>query len=461
MRDIPGKLDTTQLGMLAQFDALPKDVRAFFFASRRIGKTWLVAVLMLEHCLQHPSSYVHYVASTRSGIKEALMPTMEELTQDCPGVVLPRWIGQDGMFRFPNGSLIRVSGVDGGNYKYVRGSKSTLTVIDEASWIDNLTHVVRSVLGPMSLRSQEARMLMLSSAPDEPNHQVLEFLAEARANGTCIERNLKQRTWATTEEKFRLEGELRRAIDECGGEDTPHFRREYMNELVFDTSSSVVPEWTPALAAEVVRETERPEYCFRWEAMDPGFTHHTAVLFGHVDFERARLVVEDELDVVRTTTSDVAPLIKAKEKDLWGVHPVHYRYMDNAPEVQAQLMKDGVVFHGVGHKDVRAFANRLRTSLKTGKVVIHPRCKGLVASLYKGTWAKQTTENGALRYKEDPKLGHFDLLAALTYATNRVRLDEDPRPYLGAGPGPRHFGPNAPSQQALALHNAFSGWGKR
>jgi hypothetical protein len=139
--------------------------------------------------------------------------------------------------------------------------------------------------------------------------------------------------------------------------------------------------------------------------------------------------------------------------------------MDNAPEVQAQLQKDGVVFHTVGHKDVRAFANRLRTHVKNGKVVIHPRCKKLVGCLYKGTWAKQTTENGVLRYKEDPILGHFDLLAALTFATNRVRLDEDPRPYLGNTPGPKTWGANGvpaqPSEQAKAIHNAFSGWASK
>jgi hypothetical protein len=451
--------------MLAEFDALPPELRAFFFACRRIGKTWLAGVLMLEHCIKQPGAYVHYVAATADGIKEALLPSMEDLTADCPAALLPRWVGTDNMFRFPNTSLIRVSGVDRGNYKHVRGARSTLTVIDECSWITKLGHVVRSVLGPMTMRSPGGRVIMLSSSPDEPNHEVLDFLNDARANGSCIERTIDERTWDTDEERFRIERERRRAVEECGGEDTPAFRREFLNQLVFDTSSSVVPEWNPELAKEVVRETLRPEYSFRWETLDPGFTHHTGVLFGHVDFERARIVVEDEIDVVRTTTTDLAPLIKAKERDLWGEHPVHYRYMDNAPEVQAQLQKDGVVFHTVGHKDVRAFANRLRTHVKNGKVVIHPRCKKLVGCLYKGTWAKQTTENGVLRYKEDPILGHFDLLAALTFATNRVRLDEDPRPYLGNTPGPKTWGANGvpaqPSEQAKAIHNAFSGWASK
>lgn len=462
IRDLPGKLDSTQKSMLAEYDAIPPELLAFFYACRRIGKTWLVAVLMLEHCIRLAAeAYVHYVAATADGIKEALIPTMEELTADCPAAILPRWVGSDNMFRFPGGGLIRVSGVDKGNYKHVRGSRSTLTIIDEASWITKLSHVVRSVLGPMTLRSNGSRLIMLSSAPDEPNHEVLEFLADARARGTCVERTIKQRTWANDEERHRVEREYRKAIEDTGGEDSTHFRREFLNELVFDTSSAVVPEWSPAMASEVVRETVRPDHCFRWVTLDPGFTHHSGTLFGHVDFDRARLVVEDEIDVVRTMTTDLVPLIKAKETELWGQHPVHYRYMDNAPDVQAQLQKDGIVFHGVGHKDVRAFANRLRTRLKTGQVVIHPRCKKLVACLYKGTWAKQTTENGVLRYKEDPQLGHFDLLAALTIAANRVRLDEDPRPYVGPTPGPRTWGGLAPSNQAVSLDNAFKHWGKK
>jgi hypothetical protein len=144
-------------------------------------------------------------------------------------------------------------------------------------------------------------------------------------------------------------------------------------------------------------------------------------------------LVLDELDRVRMVSSDLAPLIRAKEVELWGGdhRPLRIqRVMDNDPTSQGEMLKEGLLFAGIGKKDLRGYVNSLRKLVKQEKLVIHPRCKKTIACLYKGAWKARHNEDSELKFKEDGELGHFDLLAALIYANARAPYDENPFPEL-------------------------------
>jgi len=443
IRDIPGKLEVTQKGMLEQFDANPPGKWGFILAARKLGKTWLAFVLMLEHCLKHPGAQVIYMAPVAKNIKEPILDIADELLVDCPSSCAPMWNTADKLFRFRNGSQIRVVGAASNRATTLRGAKATMLVVDECSFIDNLDRVVRSVLGPMTLRNPDAIKLMLSSAPEEPHHQVIAFINEHRANGTLIERTIYDRVGANEEETRRIRIELDEAIASCGGTDTAHFKREYLNQMVFDTDQTIVPEWHDPErvlgknakfgkpdGTGLIREVKRPDYYIAVVGWDPGFHHHSGVVFGYIDFENRWLVILDEIDRVKTISSDLAPLIKAKEKELWGEHrPVRIqRVMDNDPEAQGQMLREDLLFAGIGKKELRSQVNQLRKLVKQDRLIVHPRCKKLIACLYRGTWRPRNTEDAVLKFKEDRELGHFDLLAALVYANARAPFDENPFP---------------------------------
>jgi hypothetical protein len=444
VRDIPGKLELTQIDMLAQLERLPANQWKMILAGRKIGKTWLACVLMLEHCLRTPNARVVYLAPVAKNIKEAIIEIMEELLVNCPLSCSPAWLTADRAFRFPNGALIRVLGVSNNRSKSQRGPKATMLVLDECSFTDNLTGIVKSVLGPMTLRSPDAVKLMLTSAPDQPGHDVLQFIADHRARGTIIERTIYDRKGGTEAEQTRIDRELAQAIEDCGGVETPHFRREYLNELIFDSDSTIIPEWQDAdrvlgkgavggkpNGTGLIREPEWPGSFVAVTAWDPGFTHHSGVVFCIVDFEKGALLVLDEIDRVRMVSSDLAPLIRAKEQELWGGdhRPIRIqRVMDNDPASQGEMMKEGLLFAGIGKKELKPYVNSLRKLIKQDKLIVHPRCKKTIACLYKGTWKPRHSEDSELKFREDGELGHFDLLAALIYANARAPYSENPFP---------------------------------
>jgi hypothetical protein len=469
VREIPGKLELTQVGMLEQLESLPPNKWRMVLASRKIGKTWLACVLMLEHCLTDPSANVVYLGPVGKTGKAAIIDIMEELLVNCPLSCSPAWMTADQLFRFQNGAQIRVIGTNNNRAKTQRGPRATMLVVDECSFIDNLESIVKSVLGPMTLRSPNARKLMLTSAPEESGHAVLEFIADHRAKGTMVERTIYDRKGGTPAEQARIDAELAEAIEACGGADTSHFRREYCNELIFDTDQTVIPEWQDAArvlgknavhgkpdGTGLIRDVPMPESFVALVGWDPGFHHHSGVTFGYVDFEKQWLVFVDELDVRRMISSDLAPLIRAKEKELWGKdhRPVRIqRIMDNAPDAQGQMHKEGLLFAGIGKKDLKANVNLFRRLVKQEKLIVSPRCKTLIACLYKAGWRARHSEDSELRFKEDGKLGHFDVLASAIYMAARAPWDENPFPELA-----KEWSPYTQQQEAtLAAYNTRTG----
>lgn len=444
VRDIPGKLELTQVDMLAQLERLPSAKWKMILASRKIGKTWLACVLMLEHCLRDPNASVIYLAPVGKTGKSAIVDIMEALLVNCPLSCSPAWMTADQLFRFPNGAQIRVIGTSNNRAKTHRGPRATMLILDECSFVDRLATIVRSVLGPMTLRNPDAVKIMLTSAPEEPGHDVLEFIADHRAKGTMVERTIYDRKGGTPAEQERIDRELAEAIEACGGADTIYFKREFMNELVFDGATTIVPEWHDpgrALGKDskagqpdgtgLIREVPRPEAYIAVVGWDPGFADHSGVVFGYVDFEKRWLVILDELDMVRTISSDLAPLVKAKEKEHFGGdhRPVRIqRIMDADPQSQHQMLKENLLFAGIGKKDLKSQINQLRKLVKQERLIVHPRCKKLIANLYKATWAPRNTENAELRFRRDSELGHFDVLAALMYANMRAPWDDNPFP---------------------------------
>jgi hypothetical protein len=54
--------------------------------------------------------------------------------------------------------------------------------------------------------------------------------------------------------------------------------------------------------------------------------------------------------------------------------------------------------------------NQLREFVKSGKLVIHPRCKMLIASLEFGIWKRDRSD-----FERSKELGHYDFIDALVY----------------------------------------------
>lgn len=417
--ELDWKLEPQQLSAYTRIKAVMKSENNRFVlnASRRWGKSYLLGVLALEFALANPNVLILYAASTQKQVKDILLPTLRDLIRDCPEDLRPQFKTQLNRYNFPNGSAIKLAGLDGGKLDKIRGITAHMILVDEAGFAEGLQEAVQSVLAPMAATTK-GPMILSSNSPTTPGHDFVKiFTREAEACGNF----LKQTVYDVP--KFTA-SDIDRFARDSGGYDSPKFKREYLGEYKIDENNAVIPEFS-TYKTRIVREIQRPEFFFPLVAIDLGFIDHTGVLFGYWNFVEACGVIEDELLLRGTNSERLVRECHTKEADLWGEpikHPV--RVADG----QLYTINDITTVHKypvgmVSKSAVETQANAVRIDIQGGKLLIHPRCVHLIGHLEDAVWNKARTSFG-----RDSEQGHFDLLAALQYMVRHFNRHSNPFP---------------------------------
>jgi len=422
----PMKLDSTQKEIYDKFHE-STDRKFVLNCSRRLGKSYLCAVIAIEFCLKKPRAQVRYAAPTARMVKKILIPLMREILLDCPKDIKPRFNSQEQIWYFPsNGSELHLAGTDKGNAENLRGTGLDLGFVDEAGFVDDLQYVVGDVLMPQTLTTG-GRLMLASTPPPSPDHAFIAYIAEAKASGNYVHKTIFDNPRLT-------KAVISECIKEAGGDGTTTFRREFLAEIITDTELAIIPEFTLRKQGKIIKEVDRPEYFDAYVAMDIGFVDFTAVVFGYWDFGRARLVIEDEYLTNRSTTTDLKQGIFAKEDRLWENIPKRdiLRTVDASPQVLAELNSgtNGRFFSPAKKDQKMAAINSLRLAIGDEKVLIHPRCKNLISHLANGIWNSNKT-----KFARTSNHGHFDFIDALLYMWRTVDRSKNPYPqHTALGP---------------------------
>lgn len=398
--------------------------------SRRSGKSFCLCVLALEQCIKNPKSIVKYTAPTKLQVNTYLRPLMEEVLATCPQDIKPVFRAKDYIYFFANGSEIQLAGTDAGHAEKLRGGSSHLAIIDEAGEINELDYLVKSILLPTTLTTK-AKIIISGTPPKTSEHDYLRYIEKAEENGSLIKRTIYQNPRLTKEDIDLI-------LEEFGGAESEAFRREFMCEILKDSTTSVIPEFTEGLAKQIVKEWERPPFFDTYVAMDIGFTDLTVVLFGYFDFRNDKVVIEDELVIDFTNPDNNLPKliegIKEKERQLWfnpltnEVKKTFMRVSDINPIVTQEIARASngqVAFAPTKKDDNEAAINLLRVMLAAKKIIIHPRCKTLVRHLYNVKWPSANSKREFARSVDN---GHYDGVDACKYLVRSIAYGRNPYP---------------------------------
>jgi hypothetical protein len=402
--------------------------------SRRLGKTYLLITMAAEVCLKKSYAVVKYAFPKQNMAKKMLMPVVRKVFEDCPDHLKPVYMTAEKVFRFPNGSEIQISGVDNGGWENLRGGDSDLNCLDESGFMDDLTYGVRSVMSP-TVKITKGRTIMVSTPSRSENHEfiqdwVLPYQAENRIKIYTIYDN----------PQFNAEA-IKEAEEEYPqGVEDPMFRREYMCHIIRNADKSILPSFNSKAEAEIIRDDfEVPMFCDKYVALDPGGTDLTGVLFGYYDFEKACLVILDEIAVDGTTnTAILADLIKEKEKLYW-TNPIDQSvdqpFMRVSDVSNAILLTDLQKLHNLTFSKTKkdkkqAAINSLDVTIMKREIIIHPRCVNLLYHMRFAEWNKAETEFKRLKASPSGKLpaSHCDLLDCLIYMHRNVVKSHNPFP---------------------------------
>jgi len=469
------KLDDSQLEVHRQIDDVFAAART---AAERdflldIGRRWGKSTVMMcrgaSTCLRERRPVrIPYGAATAKMVREILNPLMEWFVSDAPPDLRPVWRSSEMAWIFPaNGARIRMVGLDL-RPNDMRGVGTVGVLLDELAFADKQRYVLRSIVDQMMLTEPEAWLLMGSTPADTPGtYWTTHLVPEYRAAGRYAHR--------TIEDNPRLTEEQREAfIAKAGGRTSTTCRREYFAEHVIEESRAVCPEWQAVKAqrigawdhgsGEVVdpvgihdEERLRPDFFDAYAGTDQGHVDLWAWLFGYYDFVRQKLVIEDEVVVRRSTSTAVVARVQGTERRL-GYRKTR-RYGDMPAQMAADLTNDhGLTVQITAKDDARAAIAAARRWIQEGRVIIHPRCRYLLAQLDFGIW-----KTSGLDYERgdesdpDDLLGHLDAWQALVYLIRNVNERRNPYPAHRGKTLATHYIPDEPTTDRQRAVLAIAG----
>ena len=385
--------------------------------ARQYGKSVLGCLLALEDCLRNPNVVVLIVGPTIKQARAIVRPRIKLLMQDCP-VDLVRPVKSEDTWYFSNGSELKLGGFDT-NSSAERGKTLYKVYIEEIvdSDADSFLDFLRSDLSPALTHSKHAQIVYLTTMPKIPDHPfVLEIIPDAVVNGAFFK-------YTIHDNKKINQDQYDSIVRLMGGEHTDDFRREYLCEIVRDSSIILAPEFDEALH---VRHCARLDFSSYWVCGDTGGIRDKSVFhLCDYDFKRAKVRFLDERAFDPETSSSV--MVQAVF-DMEREYHVTSRHVDAPGQLQIDLMAQHNFPCSLPRKDeLEATVNQVRVALRSNEIEIDPKCKLLILTLRSGTFNKLRTD-----LARTSALGHMDAFMSCAYGYRHANRS-NPFPLYGAG----------------------------
>lgn len=404
-------LHSSQLEVYQKLRTLPTSVRQRVVEiSRRWGKSVLGVVMALEDALGTPNAQVLYCAPSLKQASSIIVPLIRDLLAHAPEGLVTR-TKSEYRWNCANGSSLILGGFDSAAESF-RGLRATSIYADESGIADpdEFLYTVRSILLPTLLHSRGSitHLTTPSPWPVHPLHD--DIIPEAHANGAHFVRTVYDNPLIDpqTIEEFKKD---------AGGEESDAWKREFLCIRVVAKDSIVVPEFSET---QHVREV----------TLKPA-NYLVATDFGGIRDKTVGLLVayEFETDTTHFLQEYVAPANTSTQEIVRGLMGLE----DGMPvprvvDAPGQLLVDlneslGYPCRQTPKDDWLAQINNLRVGFGQGKVVVHPRCRFLIATLKAATFNKQRTD-----FNRTEALGHMDACAAASYAYRCVDRVTNPTP---------------------------------
>lgn len=390
--------------------------------ARRFGKTYWVAVICVMAARSIKNGRIKVASAFLKDVEEFIVPAFDLVMDDMPDDLRPKWHESKKKYRFANGSEIQIVGLDR-NPNAGRGNYCDLYVFEEAAFIKNLKYLYSSVVVPMTMYREGARVLMITTPPQSPDHDIVDFCIKAKLEDAYVELDIFKNPMVTP---AMIEEYKRECLSDTD------WLREYLCQFVTDKTKAILPEM---LGYDCRRKSGKPEnydLLHKYVSMDLGVRDLNVTLFAYYDFPRAKLVIEREhvMSGPTMTTPILHAAISEIELDLWkdkdGKPTEPYKRVadNNNPLLLLDLGSiHNMFFHSTSKDELHAMVNNLRVWIAQGRIEIDESCKVLIDSLKFGIWNDTRTEFGRSK-----SLGHYDALAALMYMVRNVDEVTNPIP---------------------------------
>lgn len=378
---------------------------AVFNVSRRWGKSTTCAVFCVENAIKKKQN-IRFGTAFLTDLEMFICPIFEWVLHDCPANLRPQWMASKKEYRFPNGSVIKLVGLDK-NPNGLRGNAIDILIIDECAFVSNLEYLYKSIIIPATAKRQ-FKLIFPSTPPESPEHfWSKELIPKAKERSSYIELTIDDISDLPPDERQRL-------LDEVGGEHSPTAQREFFCKIVVDATRSIAPAFTKLHVAAL-----EPEHV-NWQYFGDtgGVRDKTVFLKAGYDHNSGLVLIRDEL-VFDNNTVTTKIIDGFKEK--WGERQT--LTLDASGQLLLDYSAAGLQASLPQKDDFAAGLLLLNNYFHLGRLVIHPDCALLIRTLEGGLLTKNRND-----FERSEALGHCDAVAACIYAIRGVDKITDLRP---------------------------------
>jgi PBSX family phage terminase large subunit len=393
-------MEPTKVELTAWQSKVFKDTHRFIVVSagRRVGKSTLSALKMIEFALKNANSFITYVAPSYRMAEEIMFRMIKQLL---PKMAIERVHEPPKMrFELKNGSMIQLKGADSGP-DALRGVRIDYLVCDEISAFRNWEVVWNEVLRP-TLTDTKGSALFIGT-PKGYNHFFNLYQQEKNDN------DYKSYKFTSYDNTYLDPAEIDKAKQEL---EDDVFGQEYLAE--FTRFSGLVYKEFSREKNLIKRIPLSPNWNYN-RGIDFGFIHPTAVIFMVID-DKGNYIVYDTIRRSRLLNPDLAQLIQQKS----GTDRFTLTVADSAQASDiAELNRYGIAVQSVektskvSGEDFTAYKIRkVSEKLKSGQLQIFDHLEDLISEFENLQYHEV---RDGLVYKEVPVKLDDDLLDALAY----------------------------------------------
>jgi len=372
--------------------------------TRRFGKSTVSVVYAVEQA-QRKKTHVRYATAYLTDLENFIEPIFDSVLSEAPDDCRPKWSPGKKVWMFPNGSRIRLVGIDK-NPNGIRGNAIDLLIIDEAAFVDKLQYLYTSVIVPATMK-RHFKLIFPSTPPESPEHfWAKELIPKAKARGTYIELTIDSIGDLSDEEKQRL-------LDEVGGAHSSTAKREFYCKIVIDASRAVAPDFRQHHVGSTTIDHIRWTY-----AGDSGGVRDKTVIVkvGYCHTLRKILIAAELVFEPHTPTPVIANGFMA-----WSGSDT--LVLDAHGQTMVDVASLGLKAAFPQKDDFTAGLQMLNACLYNDEIIIDESCKLTITTLTSGLLTVNKRD-----FERSESLGHCDAVAALIYAIRSVDKVSDLRP---------------------------------
>lgn len=451
-----------------------------FNLHRRLGKTFLSVLMIIESCLLKPGTIAKFLCYTTSQAQDILDEHWSFIMGDKPDdgkIKVSRHTGKHYSFRSirwkeSRGSVnrkevksdLRLYGCKDDKGNKIRGTATDIIAIDECREMPHLDYTWGSVILPtFKGRTGNVLAIMMSTPPDTPDQAFAsKYVPEAEEKGRyfCVPASLDE-TWTEEDDEVFAR--------EMGGRDSVAYRREIECELIPDLDCLIVPEFAEKDGRDggnelIYADRPYPSHYYGFAAGDFGGSKDShGVCFGYYDFEARAAFIEDELWAEDIDSKRLIEAWGRTEKEVFeGKGKGHCLHIHRSLDTDSQRLRDyqelfGITIARAPHQELETNRALARVWFRQGRVRIHKRCVNLIRQLRNGTRDEKTG-----KFDRKPGMGHMDLVASVLYFVRDVDrkkvAEKNPFPEKPLPPVETHFiSPELKKNRDFGWNTVFSG----